>query len=203
VRRGEEDEIVVAGADVVTGHDPGSGKELWRGDGLNPHQQGNFRIVASPVVFGEMVYVSGREQPLLAFRAFGRGNVANTHRVWTSAVGTDVPTPVTDGKYFYLVRDNGVLICFDALTGARVYGPARLQPGTYSSSPVLADGKLYATNEDGVTSVVKSGPQFSLLAENSLDDYVLSSPAIADGQIFIRTTAYLWSIGPRTAPAAR
>ena len=203
VRRGDSEEVIVAGGDVVTGHDPASGKELWRAEGLNPYQQGSFRIVASPVAAADVVYVSGRERPLLAFRAFGRGNVTGSHRVWAHDTGTDVPTPVTDGKYFYLVRDNGVLICLEAATGARVYGPTRLSPGTYSGSPVLADGKLYVTNEDGVTSVVKTGPQFSLLAENSLDSYTLSSPAVADGQIFIRTTDFLWAVGQRRLPAGR
>jgi outer membrane protein assembly factor BamB len=60
---------------------------------------------------------------------------------------------------------------------------------------VLADGRIYATNEDGVTSVVKAGTEFQVLAENELDDYTLSSPAIADGRIFLRTTKFLWAIG--------
>ena len=60
---------------------------------------------------------------------------------------------------------------------------------------MLADGKIYVTNEDGVTTVVKAGPAFELLAENDLDDYTLSSPAVSDGQIFIRTTKFLYCIG--------
>ena len=64
---------------------------------------------------------------------------------------------------------------------------------------MLADGKIYVTNEDGVTSVVKAGPAFQVLAENEVDDYTLSSPAISDGQIFIRTTKFLYCIGNRTA----
>jgi len=73
-----------------------------------------------------------------------------------------------------------------------------LRSGTYSASPVLADGRIYIISEDGVTSVVKAGPTFELVAENEVDDYVLSSPAISDGQIFIRTTKFLYCIGPRT-----
>ena len=64
---------------------------------------------------------------------------------------------------------------------------------------MLADGKIYITNEDGVTSVVKAGPEFEVLAENEFGDYVLSSPAVSDGQIFIRTTKFLYCIGQRTA----
>ena len=75
--------------------------------------------------------------------------------------------------------------CLDAKTGKEIYGPERIKPGTYSSSPVLADGKIYVTNEEGLTSVVKAGPTFEVVAENPLGDYCLSSPAISDGQIFI------------------
>jgi outer membrane protein assembly factor BamB len=60
---------------------------------------------------------------------------------------------------------------------------------------VLADGKIYITNEEGLTTVIKAGPEFGVLAENDLNDYTLSSPAISEGHIFIRTAAYLYSIG--------
>jgi outer membrane protein assembly factor BamB len=128
-------------------------------------------------------------------RAGGRGDVTSTHRVWSTNFGADVPSPVSDGKYLYVVRDNGTFYCFDALTGTEVYSGRRLRPGTYTSSLVLADGKIYATNEDGVTSVVKAGPQFEVLAENDLDGYTLSSLAIAEGQIFLRSDYMLWAIG--------
>jgi outer membrane protein assembly factor BamB len=116
---------------------------------------------------------------------------------WSTDNGPDVPTRVTDGTYFYSVRDNGVMWCLDAKTGASMYRPAQLRPGTYSSSPVLADGKLYISNEDGLTSVVQAGPKFEILAENALEDYILSSPAICDGQVFLRTTGHLWAVGKR------
>jgi outer membrane protein assembly factor BamB len=196
-------EVVVTGADVVTGYDPGSGQELWRAAGLNPSNNGAYRLVASPVAFGSLLYAPSRKRPLLALKAGGRGDVTLTHLAWSTNNGPDVPTPVTDGTYFYIVRDNGVLWCLDAKTGAPVYGPQRLRRGTYSASPVLADGKLYATNEDGDTSVVVAGPRFELVAENALDDYALSSPAVSDGQIFLRTTQRLWAIGERRTLAAR
>ena len=82
-------------------------------------------------------------------------------------------------------------------TGREIWGGQRLRPGIYSASPVLADGKIYATSEDGVTTVVKAGPQFEVLAENELSDYCLSSPAISDGQIFLRTANYLFAVGHR------
>ncbi len=193
-------EIVLTGGDVVTGHDPGTGEELWRSDGLNPENNGAYRIVASAVVMDRVIYAPTRERPLLALRAGGRGDITQTHRLWSFNDGPDVPTPVTDGRYFYSIKDNGVIFCLDAKTGERIYGPIRLAVGTYSASPVLADGKIYITNEDGLTSVIKSGPEFEILAENDLGDYTLSSPAISDGQIFIRTASGLYAIGERRTP---
>jgi outer membrane protein assembly factor BamB len=123
--------------------------------------------------------------------------VTKTHLLWSTPNGPDVPTPVTDGKYLYVVNDRGIVFCFDAKTGAEVYGQQRLRPGTYSGSPVLADGKVYVTNEDGLTSVFRAGPKFELLAENDLGEYCLSSPAISDGQIFLRTSGHLYCVGKR------
>lgn len=200
VRTATGPEVVVTGADVVTGHDPATGRELWRAEGLNPMGHGAYRIVASPIPAGDLVVAPSRERPMLAVRAGGRGDVTKSHLVWSSPNGPDVPTPATDGVYLYVVRDNGVVWCLDLKTGARVYGPERLRSGTYSGSPVVADGKVYVTNEDGLTSVFKAGPVFQVLAENALNDYTLSSPAIADGQLFIRTAGHLWAIGERRRP---
>jgi outer membrane protein assembly factor BamB len=198
LRYGQTEEIVITGGDVVTGHDPATGKELWRADGLNPTNNPAYRIVASPFVFGEMIFAPTRERPMLALRAGGRGDITKSHVVWAFNSGPDVPTPVTDGKLLYVVRDNGVMFCLDAATGQTIYGPERLRPATYSGSPVLADGKIYVTNEDGVTMVVRAGPKFEVLAENDFGEYTLSSPAISDGQIFVRTDAALYAIGKRT-----
>ena len=170
--------------------------------GLNPENNPFHRMIASPVVFDGVVYTPSRVKPLLALKAGGRGDITESHRLWSFDRGPDVPTPVTDGEYFYIVDDRGVVHCLEARTGKVVYGPERLKPGTYSSSPVLADGKIYVTNEDGLTSVFKAGPTFEILAENALDDYCLSSIAVSDGQLFIRTTSALWAIGKRAPQAA-
>ena len=190
-------EIVVTGGDAVTGHDPETGEELWRADGLNPRREGHYRIVASPVVHDGVIYAPTRIRPMLALRPGGRGDVLETHVLWRTDDGPDVPTPVSDGEYLYVVNDRGIVFVMDAKTGEPVYGPERLRRGTYSASPVLADGRIYVTNENGVTSVFRDGPEFELLAENDFDDYCLSSPAISEGQIFIRTTGHLYAIGER------
>ena len=197
LRYGKTTEIVITGGDCVTGHDPATGKELWRANGLNPENNPFYRIVASPIIFDEIIYVPTRVKPLLALKAGGRGDVTSSHLLWSTVNGPDVPTPVTDGKYFYIVKDNGVMYCLDAKTGAEVYASQRIKTGTYSASPVLADGKIYITNEEGVTSVIAAGPKFEILSENPLNDYTLSSPAISDGRIYIKTSGHLYAIGKK------
>jgi outer membrane protein assembly factor BamB len=197
LKAGDRTEIVVSGGDIVTAYDPASGKELWRSDGLNPDNHPFHRIVASPVVLGDVVFAPSRERPLLAIRGGGTGDVTRTHRVWEFNSGPDVPTPATDGTYFYVVNDRGIVYCLDAKSGKTVYGPERITPGTYSASPVVADGKVYITNEEGVTTVYRAGPRFEVLAENAVNEFVLSTIAISQGQLFLRTSDNLYAIGER------
>ena len=195
-------ELVITGGDVVTGHDPETGRELWRADVLNPRDNGAYRIVASPTAVGELVIAPSRNNPLVALRPGGSGDVTETHVTWTFERGPDVPTPVSDGTYLYVVVDNGVVYCLNVKTGAIVYGPERLPSGTYSASPLLADDKIYVTTEnDGATTVFRAGPEFEILASNSFGDgcnpYCLSSVAVSEGQLFIRSSSNLWVVGER------
>jgi outer membrane protein assembly factor BamB len=188
-------ELVVSGGDCVTGHDLATGRELWRVNGMNPSGRTDYRMVASPVAHNDIVFVPSRERPLVAIRTGGRGDVTSSHKLWSTDLGPDVPTPVTDGKYLYILRDNGTVYCFDIANGTALYSGHRAAPGTYSASPILADGRLYLTSEDGTTTVIKAGPQFEILAQNELSDYTLSTPVIVKGQIFMRTDTTLWAIG--------
>jgi outer membrane protein assembly factor BamB len=195
LKYGNQVEIVVTGGDYITGHDPATGKELWRGGGFNVNKQQAYRLIASPVVFGDIIYAPTRVRPLIAFRAGGRGDITESHKLWSFNNGPDVPTPVTDGKYFYSVNDRGIAWCLDAKTGAEIWGGQRIKPATYSASPVLADGKIYISSEDGLTTVLRAGDKFEVLAENDLGSYTLSSPAISDGMIFLRTEQFLYAVG--------
>jgi outer membrane protein assembly factor BamB len=195
-------ELIITGGDVISGHDPETGREYWRADVLNPDRNRNYRIVASPTIVDGLVIAPTRNNPMTAIRPGGSGDVAGSHVVWQFAQGPDVPTPVSDGKLLYVVRDNGVAFALDVKTGKTVYGPERLPSGTYSASPILADGKIYVTTEEeGLTTVYRAGPKFEILSSNSLmgdcSPYCLSTVAISEGQLFLRTSSYLWAIGDR------
>ena len=194
LRMGGQDQVVVLGGDYITGHAPASGEELWRVGGLNPGKEGNFRIIASPTVAGGMLFAPTRKKPLLALKTDG-----DTPRVawkWEGPAAPDVPSPVSDGVFLYLVDDRGRTICLLAETGEVVWGPKRTAQGVVSASPVLAAGRLYITNENGVTTVLRAGRVSEVLATNHLDgSYTLASMAVADDRLFVRTATHLYCIG--------
>lgn len=182
-------QLIVAGADYLTGHDLRTGKELWRVGGMNPDKATNYRTIASALVVDDMILTPTRRRPFIAFQ-LGR----EPERMWTTDYGPDVPTPTSDGERLYIIDDKGIALCLRVKDGETIWDRQRIEPGTYSSSPVLAEGKIYAISEDGTTSVLRAGDEFQILGVNKLDDYTLASPAIVGDQIFIRTSKYLYCI---------
>ena len=108
-----------------------------------------------------------------------------------------MPTPVSDGKFLYVLNDGGFMSCYDPATGKASYERQRLPGGgTFDASPLLADGRIYCTNEKGNTVVIAVGPEFKVLAENPLnDDWTMSSIAVSGKEFFIRTSNALYCIG--------
>ena len=195
---GGKQQLVISGGDYVTGHDLDTGKELWRIGGFNPTDNPANRTIASSLVVGGNVYAAAsRGQPFIGFKAGGSGNITGKSELFSNNLGSDVPTPTTDGKYIYILVDNGLINCLEADTGKVVYQQKRIEHGTYSASPLLADGKIYCVSEDGATTVLKAGPVFEILAVNKLDGHTLSSPVAVDNQIFIRTDDYLYCLQKR------
>ena len=189
-------ELVISGGDYVTGHALDDGRELWRVGGLNPEKHGMYRVVASPVVVGRTIFVPSRVRPLLALRAESEEYGAEPEVLFELDRGTDVPTPAANQDYLFVLSDNGILRRIDAKTGEETWDePQRLAQGNYSASPLLADGKLYATSEDGVTSVVAAYGDFEELAVNKLEGFTLSSLAVSRGRIYQRTDQALYCIG--------
>ena len=190
-------EIVISGGGYLTGHDPANGAELWRSGGLIPKGERNYRVISSPVVRDGIIYAPTRHTPLLAVRAGGKGEITGSHLAWkwTGRAAPDVPTPVTDGTRFYMVDDAGMISCLQAKSGEVIYGPHDLGIGRVSSSPILADGKLYVISESANTAVVQMGDEYKLIASNPLDgSYTLSTPAFVGDEIYVRTGTHLYCI---------
>jgi outer membrane protein assembly factor BamB len=191
--------LVVLGADHVTAHAAATGSEIWRVGGLNPEGQEFFRSIASPVIDqGIVVAPYARGKTITAIRLGGRGDVTKSHVIWTrEGLGTDVPTPAAvDGKV-YLCMDKGSFACLDIKTGQTLWeGQVEKNRNAFSASPIVADGRIYITREDGKTFVLAQGSEFKVLAENQLEgEFVVATPVFADGRILIRTLENLICIG--------
>jgi outer membrane protein assembly factor BamB len=125
--------------------------------------------------------------------------VTDSHVEWATVRGSPfVPSPLLYGDYLYLVNDMAAIAtCFEAATGKVMWqgrlGVARREG--FSASPVGADGKVYFTNDDGETFVLRAGPVFDLIRVNTLDAPVLASPALVDGRWYFRTDRELVAIG--------
>jgi outer membrane protein assembly factor BamB len=191
-------QLVIAGYSKVTSYDPATGKLLWSCDG--PAQ-----VAACTAGFhDDLVFASGGfpEREILAIRADGSGDVTDTHIVWRGTKGvTYVPSPIYHDGYLYVVTDNGIAFCYQAETGEEIW-QKRLD-GKFSASPVIADGKLYITNEAGRTTVLKAAPEYEVLAENELPGDGHATPAIAAGQLYLRAGDTLYCVGSVERQAAR
>lgn len=194
VRVGDHDEIIVNSQQRVHAYDPDTGRELWRCSGSL------YEVIPTPVVGYGMVFCSsGRAGPTLAIRPGGRGDVTNTHVAWSSPRGSPfVPSPILYGEYLYLVNDMASIVtCLEATTGRAMWqgrlGAARREG--FSASPVAVDGKVFFTNDDGETFVLRAGPKFELLHVNPIGEPTLASPALVDGRWYIRTARSLFAIG--------
>ncbi len=191
--------IVVLGADYVTAHKASDGEELWRVGSLNPRGEQYFRSIASAVVAdGIVVAPYARGATLTAIRLGGQGDVTKTHVVWSkNGLGADVPTPAAVDGRVYLCNDKGELTCLDIKSGREIWsGRPEKNSRAFSASPVIADGKIYMTREDGKTFVIEQGDEFKVLAANELEgEFVVATPVLVDGQILIRTAEHLFCIG--------
>jgi hypothetical protein len=187
-------QMILSGNKCVASYDPRSGERHWIIDG--PTEQ----FVASMVYNGRLLFLTAGfpDLHMLAIRPDGRGNVTNSHIVWRTTKGASyVPSPIAAGDYFLVVADGGIATCFDADKGT-THWTQRMGPH-FSASLVSAGGLVYFLADDGTMSVVRPGVKYERVAENKLGEYCYASPAISQGQIFLRGEHHLYAIG-KAAP---
>jgi len=203
--KGEPDEVLfVLGADHVTAHDAATGRELWRVGGLNPTGNTYFRSIASPVVAGDLVIAPyARGESLTAIRRGGTGNVTGSHVAWARTdLGADVPTPAFKDGRLVVCTDKGKVVCLDAATGT-ILTTTELPKNrnAYSASPVIVDGRIIVTREDGESSVLAwpaaAAETFTLLGQGVVEEMTVATPVCVDGRILVRTHDSLWCLGDK------
>jgi outer membrane protein assembly factor BamB len=194
-------ELVTNAPRFIRGYDPETGKELWRlGRSSN--------ITAPTPVFDRdlIVVMSGRRPnaPIFVVKAGARGDItlpegaaAGGSVLWTKeGAGSYMPTPLIYRGFLYVLKNQGVLSCYDLRSGDRKY--EQRVPDVvsgFSASPVAADGKLYLPSEDGDIVVVKAGPEFQVLARNAMGQPLMATPAFSQGLLFVRGERDLFAIG--------
>jgi outer membrane protein assembly factor BamB len=194
-RVGDHDELILGVPDKVKGFDPRTGVELWSCAGLGK------LVYTSPVISadGVVVVMGGFNGPALAVRAGGKGDVTKTHRLWlqTTKNPQRIGSPVLIDDHVYILNEKGLAQCLDVKTGEDLWKKDGVSKSDTWGSMVSAAGRLYVTDQAGDTFVFAANPRFELLATNALDEKVMATPAIADGEIFIRTHQHLWCISTK------
>jgi outer membrane protein assembly factor BamB len=194
VRVIDHDEIIVSSQHRVRAYNPDTGAELWSCNGMG------YEVIPTPVVGYGMVFCSsGRAGPTLAIRPGGKGDVTKSHLQWSSPRGSPfVPSPILYGEHLYMVNDMAAVVTNYEASSGKVMWQGRLGVARregFSSSPVAFDGKVFFTNDEGETFVLKAGATFELLHVNKLEEATLATPALVDGRWYIRTDRNLYAIG--------
>jgi hypothetical protein len=193
------DEIVTNGT-KVRGYDPATGKHLWT---LGPNSE---ITIGTPVVGNGLVFVTGGYppvRPIYAIRPGAEGDISlpkgqnsNQSIAWSNSnEGTYIPTPIVYGGYLFTLNINGIMTAYNPDTGQRAFRGRVGTGGSFSASPVAADGRLYVASEDGEVYVLTAGPGLTQIAKNDMKEVIMATPAISDGLIVVRTLGHLYGIG--------
>jgi len=192
VESGGRTQVVMVCAHWIVSLDPMTGRELWR----VKHGTG-FSVAPRPLVGHGMVYCcTGMTRQLWAIRPDGQGDVTDTHVAWKAASQIPMmPSPLLVGREIYTLSDQGIVTCYDALTGQEL--GRRSTGGPCAASPLYADGRIYIINQKGETTVLKPGKDLEKLAENVLDGAAFASPAALGHALYIRTDTHLYCVAPK------
>lgn len=202
---GGRKELLLAGGDALSGHDPATGAELWRWGNWNPERIGHWRLVVSPVGGGGVILLCApKREPIYAVKAGGSGTLDDRALAWVSRdskeVSSDVPTPAFyDGDFFVLSDVRKSLSRVEPRSGKVKWTIPTPGRAKYEASPLVGDGKVYLIDFNGQAAVVDaaSGKVLRLIPmdEPTGGEVVRSSIVAADGQLFLRTTRRLYCIG--------
>jgi outer membrane protein assembly factor BamB len=190
---GGEPLLISLGGQAAYGYDPMTGKERWRLEERRSHSASTRPVFGHGMVF----YPSGFDSPqLLAIRPVGTGDISATNVVWRFARSVpNKPSILLVDDLIYMVNDVGIASAVEAKTGELVW-QSRVG-GTFSASPIAGAGRIYMFDEDGKATVIATGREFKVLAENQLDNGFMASPATAGNALYLRTSRHVYRIEER------
>jgi outer membrane protein assembly factor BamB len=204
VDAGSRVELLIAGGDCLTGHDPRSGVELWRWGTYNPTRIGHWRLVPSPVAVGKVaILCAPKKAPVYAIQLGLRGSHGESAIAWQSEqreISSDVATPLVYGQQLFVLNgERKALSKIDPATGKADWVGELGTRSKIESSPTAADGKIYFLDHSGTVFVMSAGDRFQVLHQAAMggpeDRDTRSSIAISGGNLFIRTADTLYCIG--------
>lgn len=207
-------QVITNGYKHIGGYDLATGAELWKMHG------GGDVPVPTPIVAHDLIYITsahGADAPVFAIRTTATGDITpndsetggsedsegankaaatNDTIAWSNLrIGNYMQTPLVYGDLLYCCRDSGIMACYNARTGEKQYRK-RLASGVgFTASPVAGDGKIYFTSEEGDVFVIKTGPEYKLIAQNKIGEICMATPAISEGSLFFRTRSELIAVG--------
>lgn len=191
--QGGKAQVISEAGDVLQGFDVQTGERLWSSKVIGEGK------VPSMVIGDGLAFTAGGwggKETIKAFKLGGKGDLQETNLAWEQKKGMPkVPSMLYQKPYLFTITDGGVAACLKADTGEVVW--QERVGGNFSASPVLAEGRIYFLGDNGETTVIEAGPKFNVLARNPLGESVQASPAISQGQIFIRTESSLFCIGAK------
>jgi outer membrane protein assembly factor BamB len=195
---GNDLQLIVAGADCVTAHDPKTGAETWRFAGLNRKRNPGGRIVPSPVAAAELVFACGpKREVLVALHANRKGLTDDSQVAWRSTEFVpDVCTPLLyQGKLFVLDGDRQTMTCFNPATGEKHWQGKLGVREIFYASPIGADGKIYCLSEEGTAVVLAAGDKFEVLHTVAMGEGPCGASIVpVNGRLLIRTSKNLFCV---------
>lgn len=181
-------EVITFGTNHIRSYDSEKGTELWRVDGMH------FQCIPSPVVSGDLLVACSGDNTMGIKLDGSRGDLTKSHVLWKNTKAKAfLPSPLLYREHLYIPSDRQFVSCYDAKTGTLLWKERVGE--TFHASPVAVGDRVYIPTKEGTVAVVAAGSEFKLLSTNSIGEQLIASPAVSNGQIFLRGEKHLFCVG--------
>jgi hypothetical protein len=190
-----KDQVIIFTSKEVAGYNLRTGQQVW-----------NFiidikDIVCTPVIENDILYTAAYSTDSLkpgikAIKLGGMGDISSTHLVWSNTIlPSHISSPILYNNHYYVIRDGGMMYCFNAQYGTLIYQEQLETTGPYYSSPVAANGRIYFISRSGIITVIDAGDRLNVISKTEMGIEITATPAIVDNVFYIRTPDSLYAFG--------